>query len=528
MFNERLAEVRRRLARDARDEVKVYRLMLSEQDRIGIGTFQPKDEKNQDSTELTGDINYRKIAEYGTDSDPRAFNFDGELNIANRGLVEFIEVLKLDVAFLYDLLGASQEHKIKPKKFAQTDIDEVILGHSVAGHDADPVPHRRPCPAGRRWRSCTSASSDDASGLEVLAHDFDDRRDRLDAGARPVPPPLHWQDADHRRRSGAWSRRRRTTRSTTATARSSTPRNSARSWPCAAWTDVFTPSRLRSWSTWSRASRVSSATDVAGDVRRRRDDRPCRAGWARLDLPRHATAGPAVYDPIVECEPLKDLITVLVWYATEGHVNGRNGGVVITPGQPRRTGARARTPMPASPRARARSTPGPRPIRPGGSISARRPSRRLCQHHCGELSANKRLPDFLFRLPTAYLQHAFDELMRTDGSRKLPTLLEEPLRTTTGSKFFEYKTISPMLAAQVGTLATLLGLTITASTAHERDGQNAGVSHPLRLRRTASAAAGTPRFEARLHERPGGRRVGLRHRVRRPAQLRLRRRQRRR
>ena len=112
------------------DEVRVRRLILSEKDRVGIGTFQPKDEKNQDSTELTGDINYRKIAEYGSDSDPRAFNFDGEFNIANRGIVEFVEVLKLDVAFLYDLLGASQEHKVKPKKFAQTDIDEVILGHT--------------------------------------------------------------------------------------------------------------------------------------------------------------------------------------------------------------------------------------------------------------------------------------------------------------------------------------------------------------------------------------------------------------
>ncbi|MBI3449544.1 MAG: serine protein kinase [Acidobacteria bacterium] len=110
--------------------VKVHRQLLSEKDRIGIGTFQPKDEKNQDSTELTGDINYRKIAEYGAESDPRAFNFDGEFNIANRGVIEFIEVLKLDVAFLYDLLGASQEHKIKPKKFAQTDIDEVIIGHT--------------------------------------------------------------------------------------------------------------------------------------------------------------------------------------------------------------------------------------------------------------------------------------------------------------------------------------------------------------------------------------------------------------
>jgi len=111
-------------------DVRVRRLILSEKDRIGIGTFQPKDEKNQDSTELTGDINYRKIAEYGSDSDPRAFNFDGEFNVANRGIIEFVEVLKLDVAFLYDLLGASQEHKVKPKKFAQTDIDEVILGHT--------------------------------------------------------------------------------------------------------------------------------------------------------------------------------------------------------------------------------------------------------------------------------------------------------------------------------------------------------------------------------------------------------------
>jgi serine protein kinase len=110
--------------------IKVRRMIISERDRSGIGTFQPKDEKNQDSTELSGDINYRKIAEYGSDSDPRAFNFDGEFNVANRGIIEFIEVLKLDVAFLYDLLTASQEHKIKPKKFAQTDIDEVILGHT--------------------------------------------------------------------------------------------------------------------------------------------------------------------------------------------------------------------------------------------------------------------------------------------------------------------------------------------------------------------------------------------------------------
>lgn len=129
MYSERLQKYDGDWTRVAQD-IRVKRLLLSEQDRIGIGTFQPKDEKNQDSTELTGDINYRKIAEFGSDSDPRAFNFDGEFNIANRGMIEFIEMLKLDVAFLYDLLGASQEHKVKPKKFAQTDIDEVIIGHT--------------------------------------------------------------------------------------------------------------------------------------------------------------------------------------------------------------------------------------------------------------------------------------------------------------------------------------------------------------------------------------------------------------
>ena len=110
--------------------VRVRRLIISEKDRVGIGTYQPKDEKSQDATELTGDLNYRKIAIYGSDSDPRAFNFDGEFNVANRGLIEFVELLKLETAFLYDLLTATQEKQIKPRKFAQTDIDEVILGHT--------------------------------------------------------------------------------------------------------------------------------------------------------------------------------------------------------------------------------------------------------------------------------------------------------------------------------------------------------------------------------------------------------------
>ena len=68
-------------------------------------------------------------------------------------------MLKLDVAFLYDLLGASQEHKIKPKKFAQTDIDEVILGHSVAG--AMPIAYR--CDGTPGWTTLEQAATNASS-----------------------------------------------------------------------------------------------------------------------------------------------------------------------------------------------------------------------------------------------------------------------------------------------------------------------------------------------------------------------------
>ncbi len=112
------------------NHIRVVRKVHSETDRTGIGTFQPKDEKNQDATELTGDMNFSKIGQFGSDSDPRAFNYDGEFEIANRGVCEFIEMLKLDNAFLYDLLGATQEHQIKPKKFAQVYVDELIIGHT--------------------------------------------------------------------------------------------------------------------------------------------------------------------------------------------------------------------------------------------------------------------------------------------------------------------------------------------------------------------------------------------------------------
>ncbi|MBI5649833.1 MAG: protein prkA [Chloroflexi bacterium] len=110
--------------------VPVKRIFFTERERKGIGTFVPADPKSQDITELVGSIDLSTIGEYGAESDPRAYRFDGELNIANRGLMEFIEMLKADERFLYVLLTLSQEKNIKTGRFPLIYADEVVVAHT--------------------------------------------------------------------------------------------------------------------------------------------------------------------------------------------------------------------------------------------------------------------------------------------------------------------------------------------------------------------------------------------------------------
>ena len=111
------------------NHVEIIRFVADENQRQGIETFEPKDKKNQDETELTGDVNYSKIAIYG-ESDPRAFDYSGAFCNANRGIFSGEELLKLQREFLYDFLHASQEQTIKPKNNPRIDIDQVIVGRT--------------------------------------------------------------------------------------------------------------------------------------------------------------------------------------------------------------------------------------------------------------------------------------------------------------------------------------------------------------------------------------------------------------
>jgi len=111
------------------DHIEIVRLVADENMRQSIETFEPKDKKNQDETELTGDVNYSKIAIYG-ESDPRAFDYSGAFCNANRGIFSGEELLKLQREFLYDFLHATQEQTIKPKNNPRIDIDQVIVGRT--------------------------------------------------------------------------------------------------------------------------------------------------------------------------------------------------------------------------------------------------------------------------------------------------------------------------------------------------------------------------------------------------------------
>ncbi|VEF48828.1 serine protein kinase PrkA [Bacillus freudenreichii] len=112
------------------EDVLVERIFLSEDKRVGIGTFSPSDPKSQDIADLTGSIDFSTIAEYGSESDPRAYRFDGELNKANRGLMEFQEMLKCDEKFLWHLLSLTQEGNFKAGRFALISADELIVAHT--------------------------------------------------------------------------------------------------------------------------------------------------------------------------------------------------------------------------------------------------------------------------------------------------------------------------------------------------------------------------------------------------------------
>ena len=114
-------------------DVPVERVTFSEQEAIGIGCFVANNPNPSDSSLLVGSVNTDQLEGDRLEVAGKAFRLDGEFNVANRGMIELIEMFKADKHLLTALLGLAQEQSIKMEKFGSVYADEVIVGHSNQG-----------------------------------------------------------------------------------------------------------------------------------------------------------------------------------------------------------------------------------------------------------------------------------------------------------------------------------------------------------------------------------------------------------
>ncbi|WP_068808027.1 PrkA family serine protein kinase, partial [Thauera phenolivorans] len=109
---------------------RVVRLIPSVLRQTAVAKTEPGDENNQDISSLVGKIDIRKLEQYSQD-DPDAYSYSGGLCLANRGLLEFVEMFKAPIKVLHPLLTATQEGNYKGTEgFGAIPFDGIVLAHS--------------------------------------------------------------------------------------------------------------------------------------------------------------------------------------------------------------------------------------------------------------------------------------------------------------------------------------------------------------------------------------------------------------
>ncbi|PKB68665.1 MAG: hypothetical protein BZY82_00355 [SAR202 cluster bacterium Io17-Chloro-G3] len=114
-------------------KVMIRRVTLNERESAGIGTFVSSDPGSQNLSLLVGSIDNTQLGSDRVEAAGRAYRLDGELNVANRGIMEFAEFFKTDESLLRVLLGLAQEQEIKMGRFGSVYADESIIAHSNEG-----------------------------------------------------------------------------------------------------------------------------------------------------------------------------------------------------------------------------------------------------------------------------------------------------------------------------------------------------------------------------------------------------------
>ncbi len=109
---------------------RVVKLRPSVLNQIAVTKTEPGDENNQDISSLVGKIDIRQLEHFSQD-DPDAYSYSGGLCLANRGILEFVEMFKAPIKVLHPLLTATQENNYKGTEgFGAIPFDGLILAHS--------------------------------------------------------------------------------------------------------------------------------------------------------------------------------------------------------------------------------------------------------------------------------------------------------------------------------------------------------------------------------------------------------------
>lgn len=107
--------------------VKMYPDVLNQ---IAVTKTEPGDENNQDISTLVGKVDIRKLEDFSQD-DADAYSWKGGLNVANQGILEFVEMFKAPIKMLNPLLTATQEgHYNGTQGFGAIPYTGMILAHS--------------------------------------------------------------------------------------------------------------------------------------------------------------------------------------------------------------------------------------------------------------------------------------------------------------------------------------------------------------------------------------------------------------
>lgn len=435
------------------EELPVKKIKLSEQRRMGIGTFQPSDPKSQDVSELIGSVNMSKIARFG-ESDPRAYDFKGELEIANRGMIEYIEILKADVKFHYILLTAAQEQMIKAPKFPQIYVDEIILSHSITGDM--PVPYKKDGII--KFDTIKNLTYNNDMGIEVIAVNMKTKKPEWTKVESFYKHPFTGNLIKTIQKEGYVE---------------TTYNHSIYSEDY----ECFYPEEKKNILT---INNIPYSENIEQFTLNTSDNMFIDKGNVRMKLIEGNQGNGMLKKNIIKhsyhCKQangshVKNILKIIAWYITEGHVSDKtksDRSCDITISQ-NNIDILENLMVSASKLTTTKLYLQDRSEKEDQTSRLRFPStiwKEIMELNCGRYSKNKKIPDFVFNLPIEFKKYFIDELVKGDGP-----VNERKMKS--GDNHFSYKTISKMLASQLCFLLSQLNIKYSIGTGKTKNGDDA-------------------------------------------------------